>query len=309
MRLVFLDHASLQPDDLDFTALNALPLDITLHARTDAADTATRLRHADIAVSNKVVIDAAVIAACPQLKFIAVTATGVNNIDLDAARAHNIPVANVSGYGTQAVAQHTFALMLALSNRIADYTRDAVNGRWSASPTFCLIDHPVRDLAGRTLGIIGFGELGRAVARIAEAFGMRVLVAEGEAGPAPGRTPLSEVLRQADIITLHGQLTARTAGMINADVLAQMKPGAMLVNTARGGLVDEAALAAALRSGHLGGAALDVLSIEPPPPDHTLLAPDIPNLLITPHCAWASRGARQRLLDATVENIRRFIAN
>lgn len=308
LRLVFLDYASLHPGDLDASALSALPVEVALHDRTEAGDTAARLRDADIAVSNKVVIDAAIITACPRLKFIAVTATGVNNIDLAAARARNIAVANVAGYGTQAVAQHTFALMLALTNRLADYTRDAVDGRWSASPAFCLIDHPVRDLADGTLGIIGYGELGRAVGKIAGAFGMRVLVAEGEGGPMPGRLPLRDVLRNADIVTLHGLLTPHTERIINAETLALMKPGALLVNTARGGLVDEAALAAALRSGHVGGAALDVLSVEPPPADHPLLARDIPNLLITPHCAWASRGARQRLLDATIENIRHFIA-
>jgi glycerate dehydrogenase len=305
-RAVFLDYDSLHPADLDPSGLHALPLELVLHGRTQAEETATRLRDADIAITNKVVIDADVIAACPRLRAIAVTATGTNNIDLDAARARGIAVANVTGYGTGAVAQHTFALLLALSNRIGDYSRDAVNGRWSASDSFCLIDHPVRDLAGSTLGIIGYGELGREVARLARAFGMQVLVAEGEAGPAPGRLPLPELLAAADVVSLHTLLTSRTEKIINADSLVLMKHGALLVNTARGGLVDETALAAALRSGRLGGAALDVLSVEPPPPDHPLLAGDIPNLLITPHCAWASRGARQRLLDATVANLVRF---
>ena len=215
---------------------------------------------------------------------------------------------NVTAYGTDAVAQHTLALMLALCNRLPDYSRAAVDGRWSASPTFCLIDFPVRDLAGSTLGIIGYGELGRAVAQRAAAFGMHVLVAEGQGGPAPGRTPLPELLARADIVSLHGLLTSATEKLINAERLAEMKRGAILINTARGGLVDEAALADALRSGQLAAAGLDVLSVEPPPASHPLLAPDIPNLLITPHCAWASRQARQRLLDATVDNIRRFIA-
>jgi glycerate dehydrogenase len=249
-----------------------------------------------------------VLAACPQLQGIAVTATGTNNIDITAARARGIAVANVEGYGTQAVAQHTFALMLALANRLPDYSRDARNGRWSASASFCLMDHPVRDLAGSTLGIIGYGALGRAVAQIATAFGMQVLVAEGEGGPQPGRTPLPALLARADIVTLHTLQSARTEKLINAERLAQMQRGALLVNTARGGLIDEAALLAALASGQLGGAALDVLSVEPPPADHPLLVADLPNLIITPHCAWVSRGARQRLLDATVANIRRFIA-
>lgn len=308
-RAVFLDYASLNPADLDISALRALPVELVLHEHSTAAETVARLQGAAIAISNKVVLDAAVMAACPELRFIAVTATGTNNIDKAAAAARGIGWANVEGYGTQAVAQHTFALMLALCNRLRDYSRDAVSGRWSQSPSFCLSDYPIRDLHGSTLGIIGFGELGREVARLAQAFGMQVLVAEGEAGPGAGRTPLHDVLRRADIISLHGLLTAKTEKIINAEKLALMPRGALLVNTARGGLIDEAALLAALKSGHLGGAALDVLSVEPPPPDHPLLAPDIPNLLITPHCAWVSRGARQRLLDTTVDNIRRFIAH
>ena len=308
MRAVFLDFASLQPDDLDTAALTSLPLDLALHAHTRPDETVARLQHAQIAITNKTVVDAAVMAACPQLRFIAVTATGTNNIDMAAARARGIAVANVEGYGTQAVAQHTFALLLALTNRVLDYSRDARNGRWSASPTFCLMDYPVRDLAGSTLGIIGYGELGRAVARLGEAFGMQVLVAEGEAGPQPGRTPLPELLARADVVSLHTLLGPRTQKLINATTLAQMKRGALLVNTARGGLIDEAALVEALRSGQLGGAALDVLAVEPPPVDHPLLASNLPNLIVTPHCAWVSRGARQRLLEATVANIRRFIA-
>lgn len=308
LKAVFLDFASLSPEDLDLAPLKALPVELVLHDRTAAADTAARLQDADIAITNKVLIDSAVMAACPRLKLIAVTATGINNIDKAGADARSISVANVSGYGTQAVAQHTFALMLALTNRLREYTRDAVNGRWSQSPQFCLTDYPVRDLADSTLGIIGYGELGREVHRLASAFGMRVLVAEGEGGAAAGRVPLEVLLRQSDIITLHGLLTEKTRGLINAARLAQMKRGALLVNTARGGLVDEAALIAALKSGQLGGAAVDVLSVEPPPADHPMLAADIPGLLITPHCAWVSRGARQRLLDATVDNIRHFIA-
>jgi glycerate dehydrogenase len=308
LRAVFLDYASLNPADLDISALRALPLDLILHDSSPARDTTNRLQNATIAITNKVVIDADVMAKCPQLGFIAVTATGTNNIDMSAAAAHGIRVANVTAYGTQAVAQHTFALLLALSNRLREYTRDATNGRWSRSASFCLSDYPLHDLAGSTLGIIGYGELGRAVARLAEAFGMQILIAEGEGGPQAGRTPLPEVLAGSDVISLHGLLTARTEKIINAHTLAQMKRGALLINTARGGLVDEVALACALRSGQLGGAGLDVLAVEPPPADHPLLAADIPNLLITPHCAWVSRAARQRLLDTTVENIRHFIA-
>lgn len=309
---VFLDYASLQPDDLDPEPLRALEkagITLVLHDRTGAGETAQRLHDATIAITNKVVLDAAVIDACPRLRLIAVTATGTNNIDHEAAARRGITVANVTGYGTHAVAQHTLALMLALANRLPDSTRDAVNGRWSQSPQFCLMDYPVLDLNGATLGLIGHGELGRAVARLAEAFGMRVLIAEGRQGPMPGRLPLPQLLRESDVVSLHTQLTPATEKIINADTLALMKPGALLVNTARGGLIDEPALKAALDSGHLGGAALDVLSEEPPPPQHLLLTPGIPNLLITPHCAWISRGARQRLLDGTVANIRHFLGH
>lgn len=308
LTVAFLDYASLRPQDLDVAALQSLPAAVRLHDYTAATDTIARLQDVDIAITNKVVIDAAVMAACPRLKQIAVIATGTNNVDKAEASRRGIVVDNVTAYGTEAVAQHTLALMLALCNRLPDYSRAAVDGRWSASPTFCLIDFPVRDLAGSTLGIIGFGELGRAVAKRAEAFGMTVLVAEGRDGPAPGRTALPELLARADIVSLHGLLTPATEKLINAKRLAEMKRGALLINTARGGLVDEIALADALRSGQLGGAGLDVLSVEPPPAGHPLLAPDIPNLLITPHCAWASRQARQRLLDTTVDNIHRFIA-
>lgn len=305
---VFLDAASLKPDDLDLSPLQALPVSLTLHDHTASGETLERLRDADIAITNKVVIDAAIMAACPRLRLITVIATGTNNVDLATAAARGIHVANVQGYGTQAVAQHTFALLLALANRIPEYTRAASDGRWSASPSFCLMDYPVRDLAGSTLGIVGFGELGRAVAALAIAFGMRVLVADGRDSPVAGRVPLAQLLREADIVSLHTLLTPDTTHLINAERIALMKPGALLVNTARGGLIDEAALADALRDGHLGGAALDVLSVEPPPLDHPLLRDNIPNLLLTPHCAWASRGARQRLVDTTVANIRSFIA-
>lgn len=308
-RAVFLDFASLRPQDLDLSGLHALPLELVLHDTTAHADTVARLQGAAIAITNKVVLDAAVLAASPTLRAIAVTATGTNNIDLAMATQRGIRVANVQGYGTTAVAQHTFALIMALANSLPAAARDARNGRWSASPTFCLMDYPVLELPGATLGIVGFGDLGQAVAAFGEGLGMRVLVAEGRAGPAPGRLPLEVVLAESDVVSLHTLLTPATAHLIDASRLARMKPGALLINTARGGLVDEAALLAALRRGHLGGAALDVLSVEPPPADHPLLAADLPNLLITPHCAWASRSARQRLLDTTVANIRGFIAD
>lgn len=308
MKAVFLDADSLKPADLDMGSLRSLPLTLVLHDRTLPAETAGRLADAEIAITNKVAIDAAVMAAAPRLRLIAVAATGTNNVDLAEARARGIEVRNVQAYGTSAVAQHTFALLLTLCNRLADYSRDARNGRWSASPQFCLMDYPVTDLHGKTLGLVGYGELGRAVGRLGEAFGMKLLIAEGRQGAAAGRVSLASLLAGADVVSLHCLLTADTEKMINAERLALMKRGALLINTARGGLIDEVALADALREGRLGGAGLDVLSVEPPPSDHPLLAPDIPNLLLTPHCAWVSPGARQRLLDLTAENVRAFLA-
>lgn len=306
-RAVFLDYQSLRPADLNLASLRALPLDLELFDATSPGQTAERVREADIVISNKVVLDAAVIAAAPRLKLIAVTATGTNNVDKAAAAARGIAVANVSAYGTAAVAQHTFALLLALSNRLQAYHRDALDGTWSRSPVFCLMDHPVIDLEGKTLGLIGYGELGQAVGRLGDAFGMRLLVAEGQGGAQAGRVPLATVLREADVLSLHCLLSPQTEKIINATTLALMKPSAILLNTARGGLVDEAALADALRKGRLAGAGLDVLSVEPPPQDHVLLAGDIPGLLVTPHCAWVSPAARQRLLDSTADNIAAFL--
>lgn len=307
MKAVFLDFATLQPSDLSLSKLESLPVTLARYEQTLPSETAARLAGATIAITNKVVIDEAVMNAVPSLKLIAVTATGTNNIDKVAAAKRGITVANVEGYGTSAVSQHAFALLLALTNKIAAYHGDAVNGRWSQSPQFCLMDYPVMGLEGRTLGLIGFGVLGQAVAKLADAFGMRVLVAEGRAGKQAGRTPLHTVLAESDVISLHNLLTAETEKMVNAEFLSQMKRGAILINTARGGLIDEVALVEALRSGQLGGAGLDVLSVEPPPKDHILLAPDIPNLIITPHCAWVSASARQRLLDLTVDNIQHFL--
>lgn len=309
-KAVFLDYDSLQPADLDSSGLlqlNNHGIELVLHNHTSAEQTLARLQGAHIAITNKVVINANILAACPSLELIAVTATGTNNIDRQAAQERGVQIANVHGYGTHAVAQHTLALLLMLANRLQAATQDAINGRWSQSAQFCLMDYPIKDLHGATLGLIGYGELGQAVAQLARAFGMRVIVAEGVNGPQHGRLPLRTVLQQADVISLHTLLTPATEKIINTDTLSLMKKGALLINTARGGLIDEAALKAALVSGYLGGAALDVLSVEPPPPDHLLLNPNIPNLLITPHCAWISPGARQRLLNTTVENILRFI--
>lgn len=309
MRGVILDGDSLGPGDLDLSALLSTLPQWRQYPSTAPQQTAARIADADVVVSNKVVLDAAAIAQATQLKLICVAATGTNNVDVAAAHRREIRVTNVAGYGVASVAQHTLALMLSLATQIPRYGAAVARGDWSRSPFFCLLDYPIVELAGRTLGIVGYGAIGRAVAGLAGALGLQVIISArpgADTTPSSERLPFAEVLASADILSLHCPLTEATAQLINARTLAQMKPGAFLINTARGGLVDEPALAAALKRGHLAGAALDSLSIEPPPADHPLLAGDIPNLLITPHCAWGSRPARQRLVEELVKNIQAF---
>jgi glycerate dehydrogenase len=306
---VFLDLATVARGDLDLTRLAAACARWSFHDYTRPGETAVRLAGAQVAVTNKVPLDRAALASAPRLRLVCLTATGTNNVDLDAARALDIAVTNVTGYATAAVVQHVFALILAHATRLLDYRAAVASGAWSASPQFCLLDFPIVELAGKTLGIVGYGELGRGVARVARAFDMEVLIAQRPgAPPTEGRLPLAELLPRVDVLSLHCPLADNTRGLIGAAELALMRPNALLVNTARGGLVDGEALARALRQRIIGGAALDVLSVEPPPPDHPLLAPDIPNLILTPHTAWASREARQRVLDEVARNIASFAA-
>ncbi|MDH4583271.1 2-hydroxyacid dehydrogenase [Pseudomonas sp. BN415] len=302
-RAVFLDHASLDLGDLDLAPLRLAFGELQLHAQSAAEEVAERLRGAQVAISNKVRIDAATMAANPDLKLILVAATGTNNIDLEAARNHGITVCNCQAYGTPSVAQHTLALLLALATSLPDYQAAVRAGRWQQASQFCLLDFPIMELEGKTLGLLGHGELGGAVARLAEAFGMRVLLGQLPGRPQRAdRLPLHELLPQVDALTLHCPLNEQTRDMIGAAELALMKPGALLVNTARGGLVNEEALASALRSGHLGGAATDVLTQEPPRDGNPLLAADIPRLIVTPHNAWGSREARQRIVQQLADN-------
>ncbi|WP_271410797.1 2-hydroxyacid dehydrogenase [Pseudomonas sp. Q1-7] len=302
-RAVFLDHASLDLGDLDLAPLRQAFGELLLHPQTAAEDVTERLRGAQVAISNKVRIDATAMAANPDLKLILVAATGTNNIDLEAARAQGVTVCNCQAYGTPSVAQHTLALLLALATRLPDYQAAVRAGRWQQASQFCLLDFPIFELQGKTLGLLGHGELGGAVARLAEAFGMRVLLGQLPGRPLRAdRLPLHELLPQVDALTLHCPLNEQTRDMIGSAELALMKPGALLINTARGGLVNEQALAAALRSGHLGGAATDVLTQEPPRDGNPLLAADIPRLIVTPHSAWGSREARQRIVQQLAEN-------
>ncbi|RON91028.1 glycerate dehydrogenase [Pseudomonas chlororaphis] len=308
-RAVFLDHSSLDLGDLDLSALRHSFDELQLHDRTSPEQVVERLQGAQVAISNKVLLNAESLAACPELKLILVAATGTNNVDLAAARAQGITVANCQGYGTPSVAQHTLMLLLNLATRLGDYRQAVSDGRWQQARQFCLLDFPIVELQGKTLGLLGHGELGGAVARLAEAFGMRVLLGQIPGRPArPDRLPLDELLPQVDALTLHCPLNEHTRHFIGARELALLKPQAFVVNTARGGLIDEQALADALRRGHLGGAATDVLSVEPPTAGNPLLAHDIPRLIVTPHNAWGSREARQRIVGQLAENAQAFFS-
>lgn len=307
---VFLDRNSLDCADLDFGGLERVLPDLRYFPATAPAEVAGRIAAAEVVISNKVMLDAAAIQQASRLKLIVVAATGVNNVDLEAAAARGVIVCNCRGHVTPAVVQHVFALLLGLCTRWPDYQQAVRDGRWQRASQFCLLDFPIRELAGKTLGIVGYGELGQGVARVAEAFGMRVLVAQrpGTVEALADRTPLPALLPQVDVLSLHCPLTPATQGLIGAWELALMRRDAILINTARGGLVDEALLADALRRGALGGAGVDVLSLEPPVNGNPLLAPDIPNLIVTPHSAWGSREARQRLVEQLAENVRGFLA-
>lgn len=280
---------------------------------TTPAQVVERLAGAEIAITNKVPIDAAALAALPALKMIAISATGTNNVDLDACRARGIVVSNIRGYAEHTVPEHVLALLLALSRNLIAWRETLQAGAWQRAEQFCLFDHPIRDLHGATLGLIGSGTLGNGVARLAEAFGMRVLRAEHKQATAvrPGYTAFAEVLATADAISLHCPLTAETTGLIGEPELRAMKRSALLINTARGGIVDEAALIRALKEGWIAGAGFDVVTVEPPPAGHPLLDPALlalPNFLLTPHVAWSSRPAMQTLADQLIANIEAFAA-
>lgn len=307
MKAVFLDAATLGKD-VDLSAIRENLDELVLHERTTPDQAQERIAGFDTVLVNKVVLGAEHFKANPQLKRIAIVATGTNNIDLEAARAAGVRVVNVVRYGRSTVAQHTMALILALATRLVDYHRDVQAGRWAQSSQFCLMNHPIMELEGRTLGIVGYGDLGQGVAERAKAFGMKVLL-----GARPGqaadsvqgipRIPMAELLPQVDVLSLHCLLTPETRHLIGAPELATMKPDALLINTSRGGLVDEQALADALRAGLIGGAGFDVLTEEPPQNHNPLLASDIPNLIVTPHSAWASREARQRIVELTAKSL------
>ena len=309
MKIVILDGHAVNPGDLSWDFLKQFG-EITVYERTPVEEVAKRIGDADIVLTNKSPINEAVLNACPNIKLVCVLATGYNVVDCEATKKRGIPVCNVPDYGTAAVAQFTFALLLDLCHKVAHHAQTVREGKWCACPDFCYWDTPQMELAGKTLGIIGFGRIGRAVGKIANAFGMKVIAynrSQCEEGKAIGSyVNLEELLATADVISLHCPLTAENTGMIDAAAIAKMKGGAMILNTARGPLVDEAAVAAALTSGKLRGFACDVISAEPMKADNPLK--DAPNCIVTPHMAWAPIESRQRIQDCTERSIRAFLA-
>ena len=309
MKIVVMDGHALNPGDLSWQGFAQLG-ELVCYEDTPGQLILPRMRQAQAVLVNKTPITADTLAACPRLRYIGVLATGYNHVDTAAAAARGIPVCNVPSYGTQAVAQFTFALLLELCHQVGAHSAAVQAGQWSDCPYFCFWNTPQQELAGKTMGIVGYGRIGRAVAGLARAFGMRVLAY------SPGQPPraedgvrfasLDQLYAQADVVSLHCPLTAQNAGMIDAAALAAMKPGVLLLNTARGPLVNEADLAAALRSGQVAGAGLDVVSAEPIDPHNPLLR--APNCILTPHMAWGARAARQRLMDTAVDNLRQFLA-
>lgn len=304
--IVFLDRTTLPKYQFNFN----FPHHITDYPRSNPEEVASRIAGANIVVTNKIPIDAETIRNSPNLRLIAVPATGLDHIDLQAAQQYGVEVRNVHGYGNDAVAEHTFMLMLALMRQLPAYQRDVAAGLWEKSPFFCYKGAPIRDLNGKTLGIFGRGGIGQAVASRAQAFGMKILWGEHKnaSGCRDGYTPFIQVLQQADIISLHCPLNDQTRNLIGENELKAMKPQAILINVGRGGLVDEQALVAALKYGHLAGAGVDVLSQEPPVNGNPLLSAHLPNLIITPHIAWGSKDAIQRILVMLEDNINNFMA-
>lgn len=303
LSVVFLDQASLDQGDLDMQALHDAAATLTLYPATAAEQVAERIADHQVVISNKVRIDEQAMQACPQLQLILVSATGTNNVDLDAARKRGITVCNCQAYGTPSVAQHALMLMLVLITRFESYRQAVRDGAWQRSSQFCLLDYPIGELSGRTLGILGYGELGQEVGRLASAFGMNILVGSLPGREHPDRPSLAELLPQVDVLSLHCPLTEQTRHLIGAEQLALMKSGSLLINAGRGGLVDEQALVDSLRSGHLGGAGVDVLTTEPPVNGNPLLDDSVPNLVVTPHSAWGSREARQRIVGQLVGSL------
>lgn len=317
VKAVFLDFGTLGPGDIDPTPLRRAAGDLVLWDDSQPGQIPARVRDAQVLIVNKIAVDAGVIAAAPALRLVCLAATGTDNVALAAARSRAVAVANIRDYCTASVTQHVFALVLALNQRLGEYEALVRAGAWQRADSFCLLDRPFHELSGRTLGIVGLGNLGRGVARVAAAFGMQVLAAQRPYGESPqarnvaagdgiARVALDELLARSHVVSLHCPLTEETRGMIGAAALARMRPDALLINTARGALVDSPALLDALREGRIGGAGIDVLEREPPVGGHPLLDADVANLIVTPHIAWAAQEARQRAVAEIALNIVAF---
>ena len=309
MNIVFLDSTAI-PKHIPIPR-PSFPHNWVEYEYTSAEQTIERAKDADIIITNKVILSSEVLQQLPKLKLIALTATGTDNVDLDAAKELGVTVKNVTGYSVTTVPEHVLGMIFALKHSLAGWLRDQTEAKWAESKQFCYFDYPITDVRGSTLGVFGKGCLGTEVGRLANAVGMKVLYAEHQDTTVcrEGYTPFDEVLKQADIVTLHCPLTETTKNLINTDTLSKMKKGAFLINTGRGPLIDELALVDALKTGHLGGAALDVMVKEPPEKDNPLIlaAKTMPNLIITPHIAWASDSAVTTLTKKVAQNIEDFV--
>jgi glycerate dehydrogenase len=305
-KIVFLDRSTVIAN----VRQPAFPHQWEEHPATSAEQVLARLKDATIAITNKVHLRRETLAQLPKLKMVAVSATGTDNVDIAYCKERGIVVSNIRNYAAHTVPEHVFMLMLALRRNLPAFREDVQKGEWQKAAQFCLFTHPVRDLYGSTLGIMGGGSIGKSVAQIAQAFGMKVLFAEhkGIAEVRPGYTAFDTVLRESDVITLHLPLKENTRHLIGTAEFERMRPGALLINTARGGLVDEAALLEALRSGRIGGAGFDVLAKEPPTDGHPLLEINLPNFILTPHIAWSGREAMQTMADQLIDNIEAYAA-
>lgn len=310
LNAVILDETSFNPGDLDLTNLLALIQNWQRFDTTTKEQRLERLKNIQIAVANKVVFDKELLKQLPDLKVILLTATGMDNIDLDYCKDNNIATYNVSDYCTPSLSQHVMTLILALSTSLNAYQTMTRNGNWSKSPHFTSLQYPIQELSGKTLGLMGYGALAKGVEKLALAFGMKIIIAAragSDSAPA-GRMLIEDMLPQIDVLSVHCPLTATTNQLINRAFLEKMKSTAFLINTARGAVVDNKELAQALRDGVIAGAGIDVLEQEPPPSDHLLLAQDIPNLILTPHVAWAAIEARQRVIEKVADNLQYWLS-
>ena len=314
-KAVVLDEKSFNPGDLDLTGLYALLDNWEIHEATKPEERLERLQGASIAIANKVVFDEDLLKQLPDLKIILLTATGMDNVDQVACEKYGILVNNVTDYCTKSVSQHVFALILALSTQLLNYQKVTKSGDWSRSGQFSNLSFPIQELSGKTLGLVGYGSLAKGVEKLAQAFGMNILISQRAGVPLTntstnaneGRLPLEALLPQADVISIHCPLTPETKHLFGKKEFELMKDSAFLINTARGGVIDNAALAIALRDKVIAGAGIDVLEQEPPPLDHPLIATNLPNLILTPHIAWAAIEARQRVIDKVAENLKNWL--